>query len=259
MTWIELDLDKSIEENAEAYFEEAKKMKKKKEGAKKAIENFKRKLEELEKKEEAFKARNSSPKKERKRKWYEKYHWFFSSEGFLVIAGRDSTTNEILIKKHTEKDDIVLHTDMSGSPFTVIKTEGKKPSEQTLQEAADFTVSFSNAWKKGLASIEVFHVSPEQVTKEPNSGEYLPKGAFVIRGKVNYLLGRINLAIGLLKDGRAMIAPLSAVEKNCKSVIKIFPGKSKTSEVAKKIQAKLKYDDLDEIIRLLPSGGVDLK
>ncbi len=259
MTWIELDLDKSIEENAEVYFEEAKKMKKKSEGAKKAIENFKKKLEELEKKDKAFKEKNSYSRKERKRKWYEKYHWFISSEDFLVIAGRDSTTNEILIKKHTEKDDVVLHTDMSGSPFTVVKAEGKKPSEKTLQEAADFTVSFSNAWKKGIASLEVFYVSPDQVTKEPSSGEYLPKGAFVIRGKVEYLLGRLNLAIGLLQDGQAMIGPLSAVEKHCKSAIKVFPGKSKTSEVAKKIQAKFKYDDLDEIIRLLPSGGVDLK
>ena len=29
------------------------------------------------------------------KEWYEKFRWFYSSEGFLCIGGRDSTTNDI--------------------------------------------------------------------------------------------------------------------------------------------------------------------
>jgi len=28
------------------------------------------------------------------RQWYEKFRWFTSSEGFLVVAGKDTVSNE---------------------------------------------------------------------------------------------------------------------------------------------------------------------
>ncbi|MDI3473696.1 MAG: hypothetical protein PWR30_19 [Candidatus Woesearchaeota archaeon] len=265
MNEIEIDLNKSIEENASDYFERAKKLKRKIDGAKLAVENFRKKLKTFEEsieKEKAKKKESIERKEEVKKRWYDKYHWFVSSEGFLVIGGRDATTNEIIIKKHTSEKDIVLHTDMKGSPFCVIKVdnEEKKPTIKTLQEAADFTVSFSKAWKQGINSLEVFYVKPEQVTKEPRAGEYLTKGAFVIKGKVNYLNGKLNLSIGMLPDKRLMIGPYEAVSKNCSSeIIRIFPGKEKSSKIAKQIQKKFNYNDLDEIIRLLPAGGISLK
>ena len=49
------------------------------------------------------KRRKKTEKKNRKQEWYEKFHWFFSSEDFLCIGGKDATSNEIIIKKHTEK------------------------------------------------------------------------------------------------------------------------------------------------------------
>ena len=50
MTKITLDLTKSIEENAAAYFERAKKVKKKVSGAEAALNENLKKLEELEQK-----------------------------------------------------------------------------------------------------------------------------------------------------------------------------------------------------------------
>ena len=55
------------------------------------------------------------------RKWYEKFRWFESSDGFLVIGGRDATSNEIVVKKHVEPNDVVFHADVQGAPFFVIK------------------------------------------------------------------------------------------------------------------------------------------
>ncbi len=258
MTQIELYLDKSIEENASMYFEKAKKLKKKIVGAKGAIETYEKKLKKLEKLKEEEKSHYEERKDSIKKEWYEKFRWFFSSDDFLVIGGRDSTTNEILIKKYADKNDIVFHTDLAGSPFFIIKTEGKEVKESTLKEVADATVTFSRVFKLGTQSSPVFYVSPEQVTKEANSGEYLTKGAFVIRGKTNYIDNKINLAVGKLEDGRLMAAPLEAVKAHCKEFIMLKQGDKKTSDIAKKIKAKL-GGNLDDIIRILPSGDIEIK
>ncbi len=274
--WVELDLTKSLEENAGVYFENAKKLKKKLSGAKSTLEKFQKKQLELSKRSEE-KIKEPDVKEAKKREWFEKFRWFYTSNNILAIAGRDSTTNEILIKKYTKETDLVFHTDMAGSPFTVLKLSGDdelglKPIEKDelpqniYQEIADFTVSFSKAWTKGMSALEVFYVEPSQVTKNPNSGESLSKGAFVIRGKVNYVLGRMNTAVGLLQVKeeandckKLMVAPIEAIKANCKDdYLEIIQGKRKPSEIAKLIKARFSYDDLDEIIRLLPSGTLDV-
>jgi predicted ribosome quality control (RQC) complex YloA/Tae2 family protein len=247
---IKIDINKSIEKNAAEYFEKSKKAKKKIEGAKQALQKSLKKLEKLKKEKPKEKKK---PEKKRKKEWYEKFRWFISSEGFLCIGGRDATTNEIIIKKYAEANDLVFHTDIAGSPFFIIKTEGKKPGEKTIKETAKATASFSKAWKLGLGNMDVFYVNPEQVTKKAKAGEYLQKGAFMIYGKKNYIKSDINLAIGISKE-RIMAGPVDAVKKNTEKFIIIEQGKEKTSSVAKKIQKKI-GGDLDDIIRALPAGG----
>src|SRR3989338_5363054 len=187
MVRITLDIKKSVEQNAEIYFEKAKKAKSKAAGAKKALATFQKKLDELLEKQDvvAKKTQVHQTKVHIKKEWYEKFRWFITSDGFLVIGGRDATTNEIVIKKYTEAKDIVFHTDMAGSPFLVIKADKKEITKTAINEAADATCSFSRAWKMGLPTQSVFYVSPSQVTKEANAGEFLTKGAFMIRGKTN--------------------------------------------------------------------------
>lgn len=252
-----LDLNKSIEENASIYFEKAKKIKKKLEGAKAALEKSLKEYEKLKLVKEKEEKLEEKEIKKIKKEWYEKFRWFFSSEGFLVIGGRDATSNEVLIKKYTDKNDLVLHTDMAGSPFFVIKADNKKIGERTIKEAADATCTFSRAFKLGLQSTSVFYVNPEQVSKKTKAGEYMGKGAFMIYGKTNYIENKINLAVGI-KDEKMMAGPVEAIKKNCEKFIEIKQGRKKTSDVAKYIQKKI-GGDLDEIIRALPAGGSEIK
>ena len=145
-----IDIRKSVEENAASYFEKAKKDKKKIDGVKKIIISYSEKLKALESQEEK---KQPEAKKRSKQEWYEKFRWFISSDDFIVIGGRDSTTNEIVIKKHSEKGDIVFHTDMAGSPFIVVKKEGKEGEipKTTLDEAAIFTAAHSRGCRsRGL-------------------------------------------------------------------------------------------------------------
>ena len=152
----------------------------------------------------------------------------------------------------------MFHTDMAGSPFFVIKTEGRTPAESTLQEVADATLCFSRAWKLGLMTTPTFYVNPDQVTKEANPGEHLPKGAFMIRGKTNYITPTPNCAIGIREDDRIMCGPVSAVKKSCIKLIIIKQGDKKPSDIAKRVKKEL-GGELDEIIRALPSGNMDVQ
>jgi len=269
---IVLDIKKSIDQNASVYFEKAKKAKKKLKGAVEALEKTKKQLKKLEKLVAAeTKAESKKAKvKERKKEWYEKFRWFISSDGFLCIGGRDATTNDIIIKKHVEEGDLILHTDMAGSPFFVIKSEGKKIPKSTIEEAGQATAVYSKAWKLGLSTLEVFYVKPEQVSKTAQPGEYMAKGAFMIRGKTNYLKPKLEVSIGIVKEGAVnlgaaskgmegavMGGPLNAVKKNCDKSVNIIQGRAKASDTAKKIRAKI-GGELDDIISVLPAGGTQL-
>ncbi len=268
---VRIDMKKSVEQNAQTYFEKAKKQRKKLEGAKEALEKTKKRLEDEKKKGDKTIDKLKQQQQKRiekakiKKEWFENFRWFYSSEGFLVIGGRDATTNEIVIKKHTDKEDVVFHTDMAGSPFFVIKVKeaGKEPTDMTLQESADATLIFSRAWKLGLHTTPTFYVKPDQVSKEPNPGEFLPKGAFMIRGKTNYINPNTDCAIGIMKGstphpGKIMCGPLSAVKENCEKIIPLKQGSTKPSTLAKQIKGLL-GGELDEIIRILPSGNSDIK
>ncbi|MBW2989411.1 DUF814 domain-containing protein [Candidatus Woesearchaeota archaeon] len=260
MAIVRIDINKPVEQNASAYYDGAKKIKKKIAGAREALEETRHKLKKLEKEQERH-SREAALEMEKKagsaagarKEWYDKFRWFISSEGFLVIGGRDATTNEILVKKHTSKGDLVFHTDMVGSPFFAVQAGNKKVGKKTIQEAADATAAFSRAWKMGMQNSSVFYCTPEQLTKEAPSGEYVPRGGFITKGKLNYIDNRANCAVGIY-NGKVMAGPVEAVKKNCEKYVEIKQGRDKASAVAKNIQKKI-GGNIDEIIRALPSGG----
>jgi len=265
----DLNLKLSATKNAADYYARAKKAERKTEGAERAIKQTRKKIEEAklritEKVEETSKP----PPKKIKREWYEKFRWFHSSDGFLVIGGRDASTNEILIKK--EPQDIVFHADVPGAPFTLIKTGGRKPPEQTIKEAAQFAASYSRAWKEGLGAINVYWVLPQQVRKTPPSGEYLPRGAFMIYGTKNYIRGvPLEVAVGVKKEDerfRVIGGPPEAIAKQTKLYVKLVSGREPSSRLAKKIRNRLAQlaseeerkeilkTPLEEIQRFIPAG-----
>ncbi len=251
---IRLQTSKSVEENAEIYFERAKKLKKKVPGIKKTIEMYKDRLEKAESDAMAVKKKLAEPKQ--KKEWFERFRWFISSDDFLVIGGRDATTNDMIIKKYTDKDDIVFHTDEPGSPFVVVKNvDGKKIPEKTITESAELCASFSRQWRAERSVAEVYWVNPDQVSKEAKSGESIAKGAFMIYGKRNYITAKLNLAV--CNIGRIMTGPVLAVKRQCEDkglrYIEVVQGDDKLSDVAKKIHRAID-GDLDEIIRNLPQG-----
>jgi predicted ribosome quality control (RQC) complex YloA/Tae2 family protein len=209
------------------------------------------------------------------KQWYERYRWFVTTDGHLVIGGRDASSNSAVIRKHMTEDDIVFHAEIHGSPFFLVKNAKNQDNENTnfIEETAQATVSFSRAWKDGLSSGDAYWVFPNQVKKGAPTGQFLPKGSFVIEGKRNFCKGiELKLSIGLVKiENRYTIVsgPLNAIKKRSLVFVSLLPGGSDPMNLAKKIKSEfvrvisefdsdladyLKKVLLDDFIRMLPTG-----
>ena len=263
---IAMDSKKSIPDNAEVYYEKAKKAKRKIKGALIAIENTKAQLADMEAKKEKAMSNIMVPQKRVKKnlKWYEKLRWFVSSDGTLVVCGRDAGSNEAVVKKYLDKNDVYLHADIHGAPSVVAKTSSDKLNDNLLKELGVFAASFSSAWSRNYGSQDVYWVEPDQVSKTPVSGEFVPKGAFIIRGKRNYIRGaKLEISIGLVEydgDIRVMAGPQDALKVHSDNYVTIKPGYTKKEKMAKEILSRINKDDkisLDDIVRVLPSGKCD--
>jgi predicted ribosome quality control (RQC) complex YloA/Tae2 family protein len=257
-------------EEAARFYEQGKRAKQKLDGAKTALLNSRTKLNEVEARmREAHALELEEPesimeeltkRKVKHKEWFEKFRWFVSSDGFMVIAGRDVVTNEVLIKKYTENNDTVFHADVLGAPFVVVKTEGRKPSEQCLREAAEFAAAFSRGWREGFASIDVYWVKPDQLSKGGSSGESVPHGAFIVRGERNWMRGvPLRTAIGIttnIEKGSPKIVggPVDAVKAKSKSFVVVVPddfsGKELFEHILKILAGKTAKEHRKEVSSL---------
>jgi predicted ribosome quality control (RQC) complex YloA/Tae2 family protein len=244
---VECDVRLNLTENANAYYEKAKKMARKTVGAESALQ----KTLEREKDEMKIEIEGVKVRKLRKREWYEKFRWCFTSGGRLMLGGRDARNNELLVKKYMEQNDIFIHADVYGAAQVVLK-EGQKASQVEIVEAAGFACAYSASWGKVA---DAYWVAPEQVTKTPPSGEYLTPGAFFIKGRKNILKNvSSRMSVGVFED-RIMFGPLEAVHTHCTRFVEIEPSDTKKEEFAHAISKRLGYEDIDEIVRALPGGG----
>jgi predicted ribosome quality control (RQC) complex YloA/Tae2 family protein len=226
----------SLYKNASSYFDEAKTYKEKIERSQKALEELERKLSEL---RLSIKDREEKVQVSiRRRYWYEKYRWSFTRNGLLAIAGRDSSQNESLVRRLMEVHDVFIHADIHGGAVTILKTQGKGFSEEDIEDASVLSACYSKAWKAGLAYVEVFWVKGEQVSLSPPSGEYLPKGSFMVYGKKNYLKKKLEIAVGLMREDagfRVIVGSEDAVMSRSEVYAVLSPGDGGVSETASRL------------------------
>ena len=251
---LELDLRHGAPKNANEYFDKAKKLEHKLGKAREVLKELEGKLS---KEAPGQKVELKPDKTDVKTEWFEKFRWFRLPDGRLVIGGRDATTNELIIKKHMEPADIVFHTEIAGSPFFIIKTGGKEVPPESMEAVAQATASYSKAWGERLGMVDVYWVMPDQVSKETPSGEYMGKGAFMIKGKRNWLKPELKMALGW--DGHKAIAgPVDLIRPQAKKLLVLAPGYLKPSDIAKKAAKWFGGIGVDDVLRLLPGGKADI-
>lgn len=144
--------------------------------------------------------------------WFEKFHWFFSTDGYLVLSGRDAQSNELLVKKFMSSNDIFVHSEAHGAACTIVKAPRLTttdipqqntvlrwvPPVQTMLEAGAFTVIHSKMWAQKVGT-QSYWVYADQVSKTAPAGMYIGTGSFVIRGKRNFIPQQpLELGVALL-------------------------------------------------------------
>ncbi|MHA1977423.1 MAG: ribosome rescue protein RqcH [Candidatus Hodarchaeales archaeon] len=271
---IEIDFRKNAAEIANDYYKKSKKAGRKIIPAENAILETKSKIESLNENIDEQVVADAIILKRRKRSWFEKYHWTFSTNGFLIIGGRDISTNDEIAKRRMKNDDLFFHADVQGAPYTIIIRESsdEEISEEEIQLAARLAASYSSAWKAGYSAIDVYYVNAENVGFSAPSGEYLPKGGIMVRGKRSYMHGTIlELAIGYEESEfniKVIYGSPRLVSKISPVTVLIKPGNDSKGKIAKQIQkiffkkattakqkAKLKALDLNEIVQAVPHNS----
>lgn len=218
----EIDYNKSAWENREQLYKKMKKIQDKKSNAIEIIKKQKKKFEksnhikknishelkqeEKQELEQELEQIHSSKKYiingQSKPNWFEQFNWFYTSDNLLFISGKTAEQNEMIVKKYMDLADVYLHSEVFGSGSGVIKNPYKlnipefHPS--SLIEAGMFLISHTKAWGTGVPD-SAYWVRPEQVSKTPESGEYLTKGSFVIRGQKNSIpVHKMEMGFGIL-------------------------------------------------------------
>lgn len=256
-----IDFKKSAQKNAEGYYDDSKKLDSKAAGAEAAVM-------ELEKRAAEQKAGIESERKQkvelknRKKEWYERFHWFFTSESLLVIAGRDAHQNENLNSAYFEDTDVFFHADIFGAAVTVLK-DGKNAKGSSKEEAAQFAGCYSSAWKEGLGSVNVYSVGRDQVSKSTSKGS-LGTGSFLISGEREWYRNVGMKIYMFISKGVLHAVPESTFRKvkayeKIEKYVMVIQGSDKKSDAAKKIAKLLSHADIDEIMRQLPAGSFTVR
>ncbi|MGA1820090.1 MAG: NFACT RNA binding domain-containing protein, partial [Thermoplasmatota archaeon] len=223
--------------------------------------NTKDRLERARK--ETEEAEEEEPVSKLRRFWFEAFRWFFTSTRILVIGGRDAKTNERVVKKYLRDSDLYAHADISGASSVVLRVDkGQEADDPSKEQAVHFSVLNSKAWHAKVGSAGGYWVLPDQVSRTPQSGEFLAKGSFIIRGKKNFV-EKLPLegAVGTVYvEGvpKVMFGPADAVRAMCQGLIFLVkPGRTRKSDIAKVITREL-GGELDQVMSVLPAGDMDL-
>ena len=264
---IKLKINKDINYNANLYFDRSKKLKSKIPGILKIVEKTKKDIEVLKLQKDKYLKKREDDKilKNIPKKWYEKsFRHTITTNGFLFVIGKDSSTNEILLKKYLDKDDLVFHTEAPGSPFGILKNSNEKIKEKDLIEAGTFLACFSSSWKDGFGLCEVFYVKSNQISKTPKTKEFISKGSFIINGKKNFLKNiELKISLGFyfdevlneekkIKVKKIISGETFFIKNKCLKFMTFTNGSQNIKEVNKKIKKKFGFQ-IENLSHYIPN------
>jgi|GEM_PF-1124700 len=216
--------------------------------------------------------------RKQRRKWYETYRWFISSEGNIVIAGKNAVQNESAIKSRFKDGDLAFHADVHGAAFVVAKAdEPGSIGPLTIKEAAEFAAAYSKAWAAGFGEVDVLQFKPGALSKNSPDGAKLTKGSYYGRPSQVHDKVEVRLSIGVQATEfgastivRVYAGPLMPVRKSCKYFVTIQPGGTPAQELAQDVKngilarcmpehrRAIEALPLDEFARHVPGGAGSL-
>jgi predicted ribosome quality control (RQC) complex YloA/Tae2 family protein len=110
-----------------------------------------------------------------------KFREFNLSTGTKIFLGKDSESNDELVKEFKGKGNVILHTVEPGSPFCVI--DKIDPSEKEIKESAIICASKSQDWRDNKSNVDVHQFRGSDVKKP-----FLAKsGTWKVSGKLEVI------------------------------------------------------------------------
>ena len=278
-----LRLDDTVHQNAQYFFETARKQKAKTKGAVEALEETNVYLKRARKKEVKAKESGRLNKLKRsKRLWFENHRWSMTTGGHLLVGGKDAKGNDAIVKKHLSGADMYLHADIHGAPscslrasqgfvidenrpatipddiptFRLVDKLGdERINDDKLAEAATLALCWSRAWASGGGHGTVYAVKPAQVSKTAQTGEYVGKGAFIVRGRRQWFKDLdVCIGIGIVAiNGVPLLmgGMPDVIKKLCSRYSILSPGITKKDRLANRIYKNTGIST-DEILAVLP-------
>tara|TARA_B100000767_G_scaffold217991_1_gene205782 strand:- start:3225 stop:5399 length:2175 start_codon:yes stop_codon:yes gene_type:complete len=284
----QLRLDDSVHQNAQFFFTTANKQKAKTKGAVEALEETNIQLKRALKKEvKAKETGRLSKVKRSKRLWFENHRWSMTTGGHLLVGGKDAKGNDAIVKKHLSGSDMYLHADIHGAPSCSLRaTQGfvidenppanipkdipayklvdklgdERINDDKLIEAATLALCWSRAWSSGGGHGTVFAVKPAQVSKTAQTGEYVGKGAFIVRGQRQWFRDLdVKIGIGIVAINGVPLLMSGTPElilSICSRYAILSSGITKKDRLANRIYKNTGIST-DEILAVLP-GPCDI-
>ena len=206
-----------------------------------------------------------------------------------MLGGKDARGNDTVVNKYLKREDLYFHADIHGAPSCALKLkegfeedphplpgipegvpalrltqtfDSENFEKTTIEDAASMAVVWSRGWSSGGAAATAFWVEPTQVSKTAETGEALARGAWIVRGKRNWLRDlKMEMTIGMaIINGIPL--PLTgthdAVTKWCSRWFRIGPGNTKKEAIANQI-AKSTGLTQDDVLGCLPPGNIEIK
>ena len=284
----QLRLDDTVHQNAQYFFTTANRQKAKTKGAVEALEETNIQLKRALKKEvKAKETGRLSKVKRSKRLWFENHRWSMTTGGHLLVGGKDAKGNDAIVKKHLSGSDMYLHADIHGAPSCSLRaTQGfvidenppanipkdipayklvdklgdERINDDKLIEAATLALCWSRAWSSGGGHGTVFAVKPAQVSKTAQTGEYVGKGAFIVRGQRQWFRDLdVKVGIGIVAINGVPLLMSGTPElilSICSRYAILSSGISKKDRLANRIYKNTGIST-DEILAVLP-GPCDI-
>jgi predicted ribosome quality control (RQC) complex YloA/Tae2 family protein len=185
------------------------------------------------------------PRATKGRKWYETYRWFISSEGNVVVGGKNALQNDSLIKSRFKEGDAAFHADIHGAAFVIAKADQSGGVGQlTVKEAAEFAAAYSKAWSSGFTEVDVNQFASGSLSKTSPDGAKLPRGSFhasATEGTQEKVDVRLSIGVAVADVGgvceaKVLAGPLMPVRKSCRYFATIQPGAVDCNELAQKVK-----------------------
>lgn len=161
---------------------------------------------------------------------YEKYRWFFTSSGTLVIGGKSDKQNEEVLNNFLKQGYTIMHTTNPGSSFMIIQSNN--PNKKDIEETAIFCASFSQSWKTGKKDISIDVFLSSQIYKLKG----MKTGTFGVRGKVKKIIVNPLLFL-IIQKGKLRAVPKGTKEE---VLVKIKQGKLNKEDASIKILKLIK-------------------